>query len=138
MTSPTKSRAAAWWPPFLWALLIFIGSSLPGGEADEATRQASGMKDPIHIQRIKDAVHVTEFGILMLLLVRALRFRGHKNPIWIGLAATVLYGISDEAHQYFVPQRYLAVEDIIRNTAGAILGASIMCVRRKRSSNNKG
>ncbi len=93
------------------------------------------MKDPIHIQRIKDAVHVTEFGILMLLLVRALRFRGHKNPIWIGLAATVLYGISDEAHQYFVPQRYPAVEDIIRNTAGAILGACIMCVRRKRSKN---
>ena len=137
MTSLSKSRTAAWWPPFLWMLLIFIGSSIPGGQADEATRQASGVKDPIQIQRIKDAVHVTEFGVLMLLLVRSLRFRDHKNPIWIGLIATVLYGISDEAHQYFVPQRYPAMEDIIRNTAGAVLGACIMYVREKRRSNNK-
>tara|TARA_B100000315_G_scaffold77369_1_gene70784 strand:- start:115 stop:477 length:363 start_codon:yes stop_codon:yes gene_type:complete len=113
-------------------LLIFIGSSIPGGEADEVTRQASGVKDPVQIQRIKDVVHIMEFGMLMLLLARTLRLQGYSKPLQAGFIITVLYGISDEAHQFFVPGRYPDMEDIIRNAAGAALGAFAVYVSEKR------
>lgn len=119
MTTEQKPKWTIWLPSLLWMALIFIGSSIPGGPADDATRSASGTSDPLHIQRIKDVVHVTEFGILMFLLGRSLRISGIRSPLLVAFAVTVVYGVSDEIHQYFVPQRYPDLGDVIRNVAGA-------------------
>ncbi|MBT5876828.1 MAG: VanZ family protein [Candidatus Latescibacteria bacterium] len=121
MTTQRKFNWTIWLPPLLWMALIFVGSSIPGGPADDATRSASGTSDPIHIQRIKDAVHITEFGILMFLLGRSFKLTGVRTPLIVALAVTVVYGVSDEIHQYFVPQRYPDIGDVIRNVVGAVI-----------------
>jgi len=38
---------------------------------------------------------------------------------------SILYGISDEIHQYFVPFRYSSVMDVVADGLGASLGISI-------------
>ncbi len=72
---------ALWGPPLLWMSLIFLGSSLTGGHADDLTRQASGVNEPIQIQRIKDVLHITEYGILTLLLIRAFTGRSYRPSL---------------------------------------------------------
>ncbi len=46
---------------------------------------------------------------------------------------TVLYGISDEIHQSFVPGRYATVEDVLIDAAGAAIGLAAMHVLARRS-----
>ena len=126
-----------WLPPLLWMALIFLGSSLTGGNADGITRQASGVNEPIQIQRIKDAVHITEFGILTLLLLRAFTRRSYRPSLkqtFQAFCIASLYGVSDELHQYFVPSRYPGIDDMIRDVVGAALVAGMVylmaCYRR--------
>ncbi len=47
---------------------------------------------------------------------------GYSLPILL----TVLYGISDEYHQSFVPSRSSDVRDVMADVAGAYLGAGII------------
>ena len=130
---------ALWGPPLLWMSLIFLGSSLTGGHADDLTRQASGVNEPIQIQRIKDVFHITEYGILTLLLIRAFTGRSYRPSLkqtWLAFIIASLYGVSDELHQYYVPSRYPGLDDIIRNILGAALAAGLMYIiahYRKRS-----
>jgi VanZ family protein len=37
----------------------------------------------------------------------------------------VLYGISDEIHQLFVPGRYFSLQDILINSIGVILASTL-------------
>ena len=113
--------------------LIFVGSSISGGMADSATRAASGADDPIHIQRIKDVFHVTEFGGLALLLIRALRLQGHRYALTTGFLIAAAYGICDELYQYYVPNRHPGVDDVVRNFVGALIGAVIIRIGDNRS-----
>ena len=45
-----------------------------------------------------------------------------KNSVIWTLILCVVYAISDEVHQYFVPDRAFAVTDIMIDTAGSIFG----------------
>jgi VanZ family protein len=109
--------------------LIFWGSALTGGDTDELARRASGVEEPVEIQRIKDVAHVTEYGLLAVLLVRAFTGRSYtpsrSQMLW-SFAIAALYGVTDELHQYFIPQRYPGMDDIIRNTVGAGLGVLLV------------
>ena len=63
---------------------------------------------------VGNAAHAPIYGLLALLLARA-----SGSPV-AGLACTVLYGISDEWHQSFVPGRSSSVFDLGTDTVGAI------------------
>ena len=67
--------------------------------------------------------HITEYGILAVLLAWGLA-RGSRLS-WralcgISVAVTVLWGASDEAHQYFVPSRTARFLDVISDAVGAV------------------
>ncbi len=74
---------------------------------------------------IRKAAHVIEYFILGLLLFRA--FRGGTsaswNSLWPFLAFTmvVLFAVSDELHQYFVPTRMGSYVDVGIDAAGGLL-----------------
>lgn len=109
-----------------WALLIFQLSASPpisSGTYDPARSWASNL------------AHAPEYGIFALFLVLALRSSHHEGPatsagtrsdplarasrlaFWIA----VLYGVSDEVHQSFVPGRDASVCDLATDVAGAWL-----------------
>ena len=75
---------------------------------------------------IRKLAHVIEYSILGFLLFRA--FRGPSSAWWswrwfsFALIVVVLWAISDELHQSFVPERTASALDIGIDTLGGILG----------------
>jgi VanZ family protein len=109
-----------WLFVIVWCGFIFFLSSKPGlavatGFLDFATRKPA---------------HVMVYLILFILLFNALSctFNNFKktNLIILSFAVTVLYGISDEIHQSFVPLREGKVLDIIFDALGAVIGSYII------------
>ncbi len=103
-----------WLPVILWAGLIFYLSSISG--------LASNMSVFWDVFWRKLA-HATEFGVLNLLLFRALFGYNvsFKKAWWWSLMLTVLYAVSDELHQYFVPLRECRWQDMAQDSLGAML-----------------
>ncbi|TKB76394.1 MAG: VanZ family protein [Nitrospira sp.] len=70
-------------------------------------------------------LHAGVYGGLALLAMRAFRYaagpNGSRYAIGLAVAATALYGVSDELHQVFVPNRHPDVWDWVADTAGATL-----------------
>lgn len=68
------------------------------------------------------AVHFLEYGVLALLLWQALRATPRLSHRATSLAfiLTVLYAISDEWHQFYVPGRYSDVRDVMVDVLGAL------------------
>lgn len=104
-----------WLPPLLYAVLIFYLSSLPGTTYFPQFFSADKI------------LHVAEYGLLGYLLARALGRSPHRKAMLFFTAASlsVLYGISDEIHQYFVPFRCSSVMDVVADGLGASLGSGI-------------
>lgn len=74
------------------------------------------------------SAHFAEYAILAALLWYALRstpaLAGRAAPLAFALA--VLYAISDEFHQSFVPGRYPDVRDVLVDAAGALVAVSLL------------
>jgi len=104
-----------WLSVILWAAFIFYLSSKPG--------LSSGM--PVFYDVfVRKIAHATIFGILFLLIFRAF-YSGHgfslKKALVYGLILAVLYAFSDEAHQYFVPEREARLKDVAIDSLGIVL-----------------
>lgn len=114
-------RIKYWLPVILWALLIFLLSSraLP-----EVTGTYWGDFT------FKKLSHLVFYGILAVLIYRALVFEGMSKlkAIYFSVVFSMLYGISDEIHQSFVPGRQPHIRDIIFDTIGA--GMSLLITKK--------
>jgi VanZ family protein len=106
----------AWLPPVLAMGLIFHLSSQSGLPSFNTIDFA-----------VKKGAHFTVYAVLNLLLFRAFYLSGSKTSkplfslyILPGIIA-VLYAISDEIHQSFVPMRNAAVRDVLIDTAGIVV-----------------
>ena len=106
-----------WFPVIAWASLIFYLSGIP--------HLSSGLSYDFLLRK---AAHVTEYFVLAGLLHRALKGSFHgREMVFLALAAglTLLYGVSDEWHQHFVPGRHASIGDILIDAVG-IMG---FCVK---------
>ncbi|MBT2756634.1 VanZ family protein [Mesobacillus foraminis] len=104
--------------PIAYMILIWVLSSLPDTAVIELPDRG--------IDRIlKESLHLVEFGILYILLFFAgltmKRFRPAMSFIFMGIS--ILYGLTDEIHQSFVPYRSATVIDFVKDTIG-VLAAS--------------
>ena len=109
-------------------LFIFIHSAMPGhvsgAESDFFVRLISGItgiEEESLSFVVRKAAHFTEFmalGICLVLNVTdVLRIKGRNlgmAAIWFGawLMGTA-YAVTDEIHQYFVPERACAFTDVL-------------------------
>jgi VanZ family protein len=144
---PRVSRLFAfvkyWLPVVVWMGLIFIGS---GDEL--SNRHTSRFLGPLlHwlLPIFSDATvnaleygirkcgHVTEFGVLALLLWRALRRPVRNDPrpwSWLvarqALLLAACYAGTDEFHQLFVPSREARVHDVVIDTCGAAVALLLL------------
>ena len=101
--------------------MIFLLSSMTFDiEPGEA-----GLIQKLHVDKL---IHVSLFGGLAWLILRALR-RGHQVgvglAVCIAMAATSLYGASDEWHQNYVPGRYPSAIDWVADTCGAVIAGIV-------------
>jgi len=74
----------------------------------------------ISLQNIDKLYHLIEYGILALLVYVAWSYK--KKRI---LAFLIIFSISDEIHQYFIPGRNCSFFDLITDVT-AILGVYII------------
>jgi VanZ family protein len=117
-----KTGLRAWWPALFWSLSIFGLSSIPG----KALPPLPGWWNADKL------VHGAIYAILGALCWRGARgtLPRARGPIHQVLAAgllTTLYGISDEFHQSFTPDRSPDPFDVLADAVGGILGA-LVCV----------
>lgn len=109
-----------WLPPLIWMSIIFIMSS----------RQRISVADTeVENFIIFKSLHVIEYAFLYLLLFRATfksftKKLSNKSIFTIVIIATILYAISDELHQTFVPTRQGAIRDIFIDTIGILIAFS--------------
>ena len=88
---------------------------------------------------IRKGAHVTEYAILCLLLVNALRTASLSRAqyVSIGGAASFLYACSDEWHQTFVSGRTGHFIDVMVDSIGILIVIVIfMFIPRKKSIRN--
>ena len=104
-----------WLPVFFYAGLIYWLSSQTGVEA------------PPLFPHVDKIFHGVEYGILGWLLARAFMHASWSQPKkhtiqLLAVCAAMLYGISDEYHQSFVPGRSAEYWDVLADTIGGALG----------------
>lgn len=114
-----------WLPPVLWAGAIFYLSGVSG--------LASNMTVFWDVFWRK-LFHAGEFGLLNLLLWRALYYGqgiSLKKALWWSLSLTILYAVSDELHQSFVPNRQCRWQDMAQDSLGVMaVGTAVFLLHR--------
>ncbi len=118
----TLKRFFYYWLPLLcFMALIFFFSSLSGSSLSNF-----GSLDVL----IKKGIHVTEYAILYFLLFRAFQsFMSVRKALTISAVIALLYAISDEYHQTFIPLREGTARDVIIDSIGIFL--MYLYLRRK-------
>jgi hypothetical protein len=117
-----------WLPPLGYMIAIFSLSALPNPQI--------GGDTPDYV------LHAVEYFLLALLLIRLLlsgpfqRVSTVSVMAWhhaclLGTAMAVLYGISDEIHQYFVPGRHYSLSDIGADAVGAMIAYGVALLDKK-------
>lgn len=107
-----------WLPPLGYMAAIFYVSSLPNPQI--------GGETPDYV------LHALEYFLLALLLIRLLllqhllKSKGEDLNRWhlvclLGAFIAISYGITDEFHQYFVPNRHCSLHDVVADAFGAFL-----------------
>lgn len=93
---------------------------------------------------IRKSAHFFAYFILGVLVMHASRYLGIKGFLRIGIALgfCILFAITDEVHQIFIPGRGAQVKDVIIDSAGASMGIamyllSIFAGRKIRGSRGK-
>lgn len=125
-TDEHKPQARAllkyWLPVIVWAVIIFTASSMP-----------LPPRPPVfpHFDKV---CHFIEYAVLGFLLLRALDSTDVNpkgfNLRMMAVLLAIIYGISDELHQYFVPGRFVELGDILSDGFGAYIGQLFFRIKR--------
>lgn len=105
-----------WFPPLVYMALIFYLSSL---------------SEPPVPGKIPDWVlHAAEYAMLGALAFRAMN-RGFLNRSSIAVSLLALiwsagYGVTDEIHQLYVPEREFSWQDLAVDFAGSLLAVAVL------------
>lgn len=99
-----------WLPVIIYAIIIFQFSALPG-------------KDVPELFAYQDLVfHTLEYAILAFLVNRAIKAyypgQTYRKRFLLTLFLCVIYALSDEIHQAFVPYRDPSLVDIVYDSLG--------------------
>ncbi len=141
--TPLRNRIFRYGPLLVWATLIFIGSS----DLLSASHTGAFIVRPLHWLLpnaseptlatihfiLRKAGHFTEYAILAFLAARA--FRTSTNEIlrdrwfWVSLIFVVVYSLSDEFHQSFIPTRTASIYDSMIDTFGGLTMLSFLAIR---------
>jgi len=111
--SRNRQLASLWLPVLIYMAGIFVASSVP--------------YPPIPTGLPDTSLHEASYFGLTVLIVRALakgRWSGiTKATLVAAWAIAVAYGVTDEWHQSFVPNRFAEFRDLVADAIGAAAAA---------------
>src|SRR5690606_15313616 len=108
---------AGWLGALLWALFLFLQSSSSDAGGFLAAFPAGADK----------VAHAGAYAVLGGLLTLG------SGRVWLGVLLAAGFGISDEIHQFYVPGRASEVLDLVADTVGALLGATVVAFLSRRT-----
>jgi VanZ family protein len=107
-----RTQALFWLPVLIWAGVIFAFSATPNLRVAQAA-------DLDFV--IRKAGHMFVFGVLAVLIWRALAYSAVRRAMVWSLALTAAYAATDEFHQSFTAGRHPALQDVAIDSVGALL-----------------
>jgi VanZ family protein len=110
----------AWFLAAAWAVAIFLASSIPGRSMPE-----------VEVLRYDKVVHAVVYAVLGGLFFAAIRRSSsltRGRVVAVAAVFAVVYGLTDELHQLFVPGRNAELNDALADGIGGLFGASIAAV----------
>lgn len=126
----------SWFFVALWMLFIYLLSAQVGEQSSELSGgfvefvgvfvrvfSPNASDETIHVL-VRKFAHMTEYAILAILLINALRQHISKKQLiyFISFGVASLYAVTDEIHQVFVPGRTGSLMDVLIDSIGVILG----------------
>jgi VanZ family protein len=108
-----------WLPVVLWAALIFAFSA----QSNLRFAQADALDFVV-----RKAGHMFVFGVLAILLWRALTSAQIGRPVFWSWLLTAVYAGSDELHQSFTAGRHPSPVDVGIDAVGALIALCILIV----------
>ncbi len=85
-----------------------------------------------------DPGHIAAYYVLALLYFFALDKNRSPRPFLVTLTLCLLYGISDEIHQYYVPTRHPDIYDLGRDLLGAGMALfTVYLIKKRRNTQNR-
>ena len=119
-------RVVRWLPVALWMAGVFYLS------------HQSAPLEPVAANVNPVLAHIVVYGVLAILLYIAVAPPANVAVRWvpasIAFALAVLYGVSDEVHQAFVPGRIASEADVLADGAGAAIGIAMVLITSQRLS----
>jgi len=113
-----KHDKLSWAVTFLIAAAIFYVSSL--------TFESSGTGTGTNIRAI--LYHILAFFFLAFFLMISLVKGEQKKFFLLAIPIAILYGISDELHQFFVPGRYNSLFDVFLDSVGIVFAFMVYMI----------
>lgn len=122
----------------LWMMLIFVMSSFNSVESgNQSNFVVNIIVDVFNVNNIdllsliiRKSAHFTEYFILGILVYNLIR--SYNKKTYISLIICILYAVSDEIHQMFVPGRSCQMLDVMIDSLGALLSIFLMLICNKR------
>ncbi len=107
------------WPALGWALLIFISSSIPAEKLPDVGKSG-----------VDKIVHFVMYFVLAAAIHWSVRHQGvsswaRKYELVCTILLTTTYGLTDEIHQAFVPNRNTSILDLVADIGGATLYVAV-------------
>jgi VanZ family protein len=123
---PEFAPLSEWIPVLVWGAIIFTLSTSAFSAVNTSSvidpmlrwlipGISAASVDVVHML-VRKAAHFTEYGILFWLLVRGPMA---QRP-YLALMLCVVYALTDEGHQSFVPGRTASLYDVALDSTGAL------------------
>ena len=149
MTPPDKRRAILLWlTVILWMGVVFMASTSVGSPTNSSRFLEPMVRwflpgttpqqfEAIH-HLVRKAGHLTEYAVLGLLLVSALRVSSHSQAVKrfaqsaaLAVICSAAFAATDEFHQSFVAERHAQVSDVVIDSIGACAGLGLVGTYRR-------
>ena len=133
----------SWFLVFIWLVVIFYLSAQPAADSSNLSKKVTKVIIEIIpldnevsttenlIAKLEPSIrklgHFSEYFVLGLLVANAFRVSGvfGLKGFIFSLLFCILYAVSDEFHQYFVPGRSTEFKDIVMDTIGSFVGIGL-------------
>ena len=118
--------AKFWFPVIGYSAIIFVISG--------KQTAGPGFYFP-GIDKIFHLVEYTPFGFLIFRALKGYQTSSSDTKILVWtVILTLCYGITDEIHQHFVPNRQADVLDVLADTVGGLIGGLLFMKIKTRKS----
>lgn len=123
---------------FVWMIVIFYLSNQPATVSNELSKSVSNLvagnidfvssRDDFNLSSLNNIVrkqaHFWLYFVLGILVVSLLRRFGMSDVkgLFLSIVICVIYAMTDEWHQLFVPGRGGQIRDVMIDSSGAALG----------------